>query len=70
MLSLENWTVPNNGLIVDYCGILKHLRKALATFAGTEVGGPGGEIDPIKPEGELLADLAEAIAFVRAFLDV
>ena len=26
----------NNGLIVDYCGILKNLRKALATFAGTE----------------------------------
>ena len=25
----------NNGLIVDYCGILKHLRRALATFAGT-----------------------------------
>ncbi len=24
----------NNGLIVDYCGILKHLRRALATFAG------------------------------------
>ena len=23
----------NNGMIVDYCGILKHLRRALATFA-------------------------------------
>ena len=31
----------NNGLIVDYCGILKHLRKALATFAGTQPGGGG-----------------------------
>ncbi|NOQ32651.1 MAG: HsdR family type I site-specific deoxyribonuclease [Methanosarcinales archaeon] len=59
----------NNGLIVDYCGILKHLRKALATFAGTQAGGQGGEIDPAKPEEELLADLAETIAFVRAFLD-
>ena len=29
----------NNGLIVDYCGILKHLRQALATFAGAEPGG-------------------------------
>nr|MBC8363113.1 type I restriction endonuclease subunit R [Candidatus Desulfatibia profunda] len=29
----------NNGLIVDYCGILKNLRKALATFAGTGDGG-------------------------------
>jgi len=59
----------NNGLIVDYCGILKHLRKALATFAGTQPGGQGGETDPAKPDEELLADLAEAIAFVRAFLD-
>ena len=59
----------NNGLIVDYCGILKHLRKALATFAGTQPGGEGGEIDPARPEEELLADLAEAIAFVRTFLE-
>lgn len=61
----------NNGLIVDYCGILKNLRKALATFAGqgdTSHGGEGGEIEPAKPEEKLLADLAEAIAFVRAFL--
>ena len=62
----------NNGLIVDYCGILKNLRKALATFAGTGDtghGGDGGETDPARPEEELLADLAEAIAFVRSFLD-
>ncbi len=58
----------NNGLIVDYCGILKHLRKALATFAGTLPGGEGGETDPARPDKELLADLAEAIALVRAFL--
>ncbi len=58
----------NNGLIVDYCGILKHLRQALATFAGTQPGGAGGEIDPARPDEELLADLAEAIALVRAFL--
>lgn len=62
----------NNGLIVDYCGILKNLRKALATFAGTGDGGrgsEGGETEPAKPDEELLADLAEAIAFVRGFLD-
>ena len=45
----------NNGLIVDYCGILKHLRKALATFAGTQAGGLGGEVDPTRPDGESLA---------------
>ncbi|MDI6812205.1 MAG: HsdR family type I site-specific deoxyribonuclease [Deltaproteobacteria bacterium] len=61
----------NNGLVVDYCGILKNLRKALATFAGQADGGhggEGGERDPAKPEEELLADLEEAISFVRAFL--
>ena len=60
----------NNGLVVDYCGILKHLRKALATFAGTQPDGSGGKgIDPARPDEELLADLAEAIAMVRSFLD-
>ena len=62
----------NNGLIVDYCGILKKLRKALATFAGHTGGsGPmgGGEdeptVDPLNPEEALLAELAEAIQIVR-----
>lgn len=63
----------NNGLIVDYCGILKNLRKALATFAGhTGIGGEDGEpppeLDPVKPEEELLADLEETIESIRAFL--
>ncbi len=60
----------NNGLIVDYCGILKNLRKALSTFAGhTGDGEMGGaddpETDPLHPEEELIAELAEAIALVR-----
>lgn len=59
----------NNGLIVDYCGILKHLRKALATFAGTLPDGQGDETDPAKPDEELLVDLVETITFVRMFLD-
>ena len=62
----------NNGLIVDYCGILRHLRKALATFAGAQSGDGGdggGEAGPARPDEELLDDLAEAIALVRAFLD-
>ena len=47
----------NNGLVVDYCGILKNLRKALATFAGhtgDDTGGPPPETDPVKPDEELL----------------
>ncbi len=62
----------NNGMIVDYCGNLKNLRKALATFAGTGDdgrGGNGGDIEPAKPDEELLADLREAIALVRSFLE-
>lgn len=62
----------NNGLIVDYCGILKNLRKALATFAGhTGIEGGDGqppEIDPVKPEEELLADLEETMESIRTFL--
>jgi type I restriction enzyme R subunit len=62
----------NNGLIVDYCGILKNLRKALATFSGTDGGngggGGGGGGGPARPEEELLEDLAEAIGLVRTFL--
>jgi len=59
----------NNGLIVDYCGILKYLRKALATFAGTKPEGGSVETDPARPDEELLSDLAEAITLVRIFLE-
>ncbi|MBV1868836.1 MAG: type I restriction endonuclease subunit R [Marinosulfonomonas sp.] len=63
----------NNGLIVDYCGILKNLRKALATFAGHTGEGPvggggegeGPEVDPLNPDDKLLEELAEAIGLVR-----
>ena len=64
----------NNGLIVDYCGILKSLRRALATFAGhkgTRVIDDENippEIDPVRPGPELLAHLSEAIESVRIFL--
>ena len=61
----------NNGLIVDYCGILKNLRKALATFAGAgdagRGGGEGGDLDPTRPEEELLGELVEAIGYIRTF---
>lgn len=62
-----------NGLIVDYCGILKSLRKALATFAGadgaTPPGEPGsGEKDPVEPQENTIPQLKEALALVRDFL--
>ena len=58
-----------NGLIVDYCGILKHLRQALATFAGTRRAGLAEALEPARPHEELLTELAEAIQQVRGFLD-
>jgi type I restriction enzyme R subunit len=65
-------TGKNNGLIVDYCGILKNLRKALATFAGQGDGGRGGSgsggADPTRSMDELLEDLGESIGLVRSFL--
>jgi len=59
----------NNGVIVDYCGILKHLRKALATFAAAQPESGGLAVNPVRPGGELLDELAAAIALVRDFLD-
>jgi type I restriction enzyme R subunit len=61
----------NNGLIVDYCGILKNLRDALATFAGQgdEEGGDSPGEPPVKPADEdLIADLEEGISFIKTFL--
>ena len=58
----------NNGLIVDYCGILGNLRRALATFAGG-TGAGGGGTDPVRPEEDLLAELDEAIRLVREWLE-
>jgi len=59
-----------NGLIVDYCGILKQLREALATFAtgAPPAGGEGVIGDPVKPEEVLLGELSEAISEVQEFL--
>ena len=64
----------NNGLIIDYCGILKNLRKALATFTGTGDTGRTGELgpdelDPTRPKEELLEELKQAICLVSDFLN-
>lgn len=56
-----------NGLIIDYIGIVKALRKALAdyTTSGGE-GGNGGDITVDKDE--LIRHLLEAIAGAKTFL--
>ena len=60
----------NNGLIVDYCGILKNLRSALATFAGHTGEAEGGTDDPpALPQEELLQELMDSIELIRSFLE-
>jgi len=60
----------NNGLFVDYCGILKNLREALATFATRSTTGGGGlVVDPVKPEEDLMEELEEAVEEIEAFLN-
>ena len=56
-----------NGLIIDYIGIVKSLRKALAdyTTSGGE-GGGGGDVTVNK--NELIRHLLEAITGAKAFL--
>ena len=58
----------NNGLIVDYCGILKNLRSALATFGGHTGEDESTPAIPARPQEELLEELLEAIDTVHSFL--
>ncbi len=51
----------NNGHLVDYNGMLKSLRAALATYGGGNTGGAGGAEGPTKPMEELLKEFVEAL---------
>ncbi|MDO9005642.1 MAG: type I restriction endonuclease subunit R [Aquabacterium sp.] len=53
------------GLIVDYNGMLKSLREALAQYA---LGDDGGEADIVVPIEERVAALQDAIAVAEAHL--
>ncbi len=56
----------SNGLIIDYIGIVKALRKALADYTAN-VGGNGGT-DPTIDKDELIARIIATIAKAKAFL--
>lgn len=56
----------SNGLIVDYIGIVKALRKALADYTAN-VNGNGGA-DPTVDKEKLIARILETIAAAEAFL--
>lgn len=55
----------SNGLIVDYIGIVKALRKALADYTGNKGGGEGPAID----KEELIRRIIEDIAQEKSFLE-
>ena len=55
----------SNGLIVDYAGIVKALRKALADYTNNV---SGGRADPTIDKSELLNRIIEIIAKAEAFL--
>ena len=56
----------SNGLIVDYIGIVKALRKALADYTAN-VGGNGGT-DPTIDKDELITRIMDTIAKAKSFL--
>lgn len=56
----------SNGLIIDYIGIVKALRKALADYTAN-AGGDGGT-DPTIDKEKLIARIIETIGKAKAFL--
>lgn len=56
----------SNGLIIDYIGIVKALRKALADYTAN-VGGQGGD-DPTVDKDELIARILNTIEKAKNFL--
>ena len=56
----------SNGLIIDYIGIVKALRKALADY--TANGNGAGGADPTVDKEKLIARILETIAAAESFL--
>lgn len=60
-----------HGLIIDYNGMLKSLRRALATFAQGDRAGTGKgehEQDTVRDDTEALAEYADSLKQARDFL--
>lgn len=56
----------SNGLIIDYIGIVKALRKALADYTANASG--AGSADPTVDKEKLIARILEIIASAESFL--
>ena len=60
-----------HGLIIDYNGMIKSLRRALATFAQGDRAGTGkgeGEQDTVRDDAEALAEYANSLKAASDFL--
>lgn len=61
-----------HGLVIDYNGMLKSLRKALATFAQGDRKGTGkgeGEEDTVRDDSVALAEYADSLLQARRYLE-
>ncbi len=59
-----------SGWVVDYNGMVRSLRKALATFAAqAEAGEPTAAVDPLEDEKMALADYAASVKAARAHVE-
>lgn len=61
-----------HGLVIDYNGMLKSLRKALATFAQGDRKGTGkgeGEEDTVRDDSVALAEYANSLRQARRYLE-
>ncbi|HCS75602.1 MAG TPA: type I restriction endonuclease subunit R, partial [Clostridiales bacterium] len=56
-----------NGLIVDYVGVVKALRKALADYTNTK--GATGSSDPAPDKSELLSRIYKLLAEIVGFME-
>lgn len=56
----------SNGLVVDYIGVVKALRKALADYTAAR-GGKSGD-DPAPDKSELIAKIESAVATISAYM--
>lgn len=56
----------SNGLIVDYIGVVKALRKALADYTRDPAQGAGG--DPVMDKDELVERIMALLSEIEAFL--
>lgn len=56
----------SNGLIVDYIGIVKALRKALADYTANADGQSGA--DPTVDKEELIARILDTISAAKDYL--